>query len=80
MEPLKETTTIIKTTKKGDQERPALIHECCPGLAVTMSSFGRFTVTHTVSGKKICPTYPQSQTRTRHRILQSHLFSVLSRQ
>ena len=39
---------------------PGLVHKDCPGLAVTMSPFGVFTVTHINSGLKICHQYQRA--------------------
>lgn len=39
---------------------PGLVHKDCPGLAVTMSPFGCFTVTHINSGLKICHQYQRA--------------------
>ncbi len=58
---LKETTVTIKT-ENGTKDCPALTHEYCPGLAVTMSAFGVFTVTHIKSGLKMCPYLDSSET------------------
>lgn len=44
----------------GPTEVPALRHPRCPGLAVTMASFGRFRVTHTGSGLAIGGTYERA--------------------
>jgi hypothetical protein len=43
-------------TKEGPRQVPGLAISLCPGLAVTMQSFGRFDVTHIGTGKKLAPT------------------------
>lgn len=40
-------------TVEGDRMVPALTHPLCPGLAVTMSVFGQFCVTHVPSGMSL---------------------------
>jgi len=39
---------------------PGLTHDNCPGLAVSMSLFGAFTVTHIESGTKMCDHYERA--------------------
>ncbi|RKR79221.1 hypothetical protein [Marinobacter nauticus] len=39
---------------------PALIHQSCPGLAVTMIPFGVFQVTHINTGRKLCRLYQRT--------------------
>ncbi len=41
----------------GPREVPALTHPQCPGLAVTMSHFGLFGVTHVASGRSMGGSY-----------------------
>lgn len=48
----KETTVIIKT-QEGDVERPAIVSDLCPGLAICHVTFARFSVTHIKSGTRI---------------------------
>jgi len=42
------------STKDGDKYVPGITAEWCSGLAVTMVGFGRFTITHTPSGYRVC--------------------------
>ena len=56
METLKETTVAIKTDK-GDIERPAMVSDLCPGLAISKTSFARFSITHIKSGTKMGTLY-----------------------
>ena len=42
------------STKDGDKYVPGITAEGCSGLAVTMVGFGRFTITHTPSGYRVC--------------------------
>lgn len=58
--PFVEQTTVTIKTAIGDVEVPAMTHEFCPGLAVTMQPFGLFTVTHIKSGMKLCDAYERS--------------------
>ena len=44
----------------GKRAAPALVHENCPGLAVTMQPFGVFTVTHVSTGLKLCNEYQRA--------------------
>jgi len=39
---------------------PGFTHDNCPGLAVTMTFFGAFTVTHIESGMKMCDHYERA--------------------
>lgn len=41
-------------TKEGDKFVPGITVDQCPGLAVTMSGVGRFTITHINSGSRVC--------------------------
>jgi hypothetical protein len=41
---------------------PGLVHEACPGLAVTMHPFGVFAVTSTKNGVKLCNIYQRAST------------------
>jgi hypothetical protein len=45
---------------KGKRDVPALIHPWCPGLAVTMSRFGFFCVTHVRSGLVVGGAYERA--------------------
>ncbi len=47
---------------EGPKEVPALAHPWCPGLAVTMTNFGLFSVTHVASGARICGDFERSST------------------
>ena len=55
--PQLEQVTVPVEFKQGQQDVPAVVHEYCPGLAVTMSNFGTFTVTHVPTGKSMCGHY-----------------------
>ena len=57
-----DETTVAITTKSGEIEAPALTHEMCPGLAVTMAPYGVFTVTHTATGMKLCGRFERCGT------------------
>lgn len=52
-----EQTTVTVTCQDGPRTVPAVVHPDCPGLAVTMSNFGDFTVTHLNSGARMCDPY-----------------------
>ena len=57
---LKRTEVEIYINENGEKKRikvPAMTHDNAPGLAVTMSGFGLFTVTHIESGLALCATY-----------------------
>ena len=41
-------------TKDGDKYSPGITINTCDGLAVTMAGFGRFTITHIPSGRRVC--------------------------
>lgn len=41
-------------THEGDKYVPGITLEKCPGLAVTMSGIGRFTITHIATGARLC--------------------------
>ncbi|WP_163371043.1 hypothetical protein [Endozoicomonas acroporae] len=56
MEILKEATVKIKT-EHGEIERPAMVSDLCPGLAICHCTFARFNVTHVKSGTKIGATF-----------------------
>lgn len=48
------TETIVKVVNEnGKHMVPALVHENCPGLAVTMFPFGAFGVTHIPTGCRL---------------------------
>lgn len=54
-----EANIAIKYGKEME-EKPGIVHEYCPGLAVTMSVFGLFTVTHIPSGLAMCGDYERN--------------------
>ena len=47
-------------TDKGQLDVPAIVLDECPGLAVTMSNFGLFEVTHGKSGRKLSAKYERA--------------------
>lgn len=55
-----QETSITIETDRGEASVPALIHPLCPGLALTMSQFGHFTVTHIDTGKKMCADFERA--------------------
>ncbi len=57
-----EQTEVPIDTDEGKVNVPALTHELCPGLAVTMGVFGLFTVTHINTGMKMCGSFGRSAT------------------
>lgn len=42
------------STNEGDKYVPAFYVDECPGLAITLSSVGKFTVTHIATGLGVC--------------------------
>lgn len=56
---LRETPVTIHA-QAGEITVPGLVHEACPGLAVTMHPFGVFAVTHVKTGVKLCNLYQRA--------------------
>lgn len=55
-----ETTIQLKTGSESEIKEvsaPAIVNELAPGLAVTMTSFGWFNVTHIPTGRSMSSTY-----------------------
>lgn len=59
---LRETTVVIGRESGQRRTVPALMHERCDGLAVTMFPFGVFSVTHTRSGMSLCNSSERAST------------------
>jgi len=57
---LTETTIEIPVMSGEHKMVPAMVHNSCPGLAVTMIPFGAFQVTHIRTGKKLCRLYQRA--------------------
>lgn len=57
---LSEITVDLQTSSGESKTVPGLVHEACPGLAVTMLPFGVFAVTHINSGFRLCNSYQRA--------------------
>lgn len=55
-----DRTTVQANTEDGMVSITAITHEYCKGLAVSMQSFGFFTVTHIDTGLKLCDHYERA--------------------
>lgn len=58
--PLFEESTVVLATKNGECKVPAMTHQYCPGIAVTMAGFGVFRVTHIASGSSMSGDYERA--------------------
>ncbi|WP_428398239.1 hypothetical protein [Marinobacter salarius] len=57
------TETVAQVAGEGGTKTvPALVHESCPGLAVTMFPFGLFSVSHIKTGRRL--TSPSERAST----------------
>ena len=59
-QPSLNKVTIDITTEDGAVSTPAINHDNCTGLAVTMVQFGFFVVTHAETGLKLSDKYERA--------------------
>lgn len=71
-----EESRVEIATEKGRREVPALVHPLVKGVAVTMSNFGVFEVTHVGTGTKLEGTFERMWTAALQAVRWATLFDM----